>query len=86
MLVLSQSLCAESGPKSAAEDVVSQILFDYDGSEEFASYLVREDGFLEIEFARNIPENLYAEIITKLRNHPSIPGVLPGRGGPVCQF
>jgi hypothetical protein len=68
---------------SKASAAVSGILFDYDG-DEFASYVVRDDGFVDITFARNMPDSLYSEILNKLKQHPDIKGVLAGKGGPVC--
>lgn len=45
---------------SKASAAVSGILFEYDG-DEFASYVVRDDGFVDITFARNMPGSLYRE-------------------------
>lgn len=80
-----------TGPWTAqADDAVSKtstaatgILFDYDASD-FASYRIRDDGHLEITFARNTPDALYGEILGKLQNHPDIKGVLAGKDGPNC--
>ena len=69
--------------ETKASSAVANILFEYDGSD-FASYAVREDGFVDILFARNTPDKLYGEMIDKLRAHPDIKGVLPGKTGPVC--
>lgn len=69
-----------------SDAAVSDILFNYDGSEEYASYAIREDGFVDITFARNIPAELYGEILNQLRSDPRIPGVLAGTTGPVCAF
>jgi hypothetical protein len=68
---------------SRANAAVSNILFEYDG-DEFASFSVDDDGYLDITFARNTPDPLYGEILEKLRQHPDIKGVMPGKGGPVC--
>jgi len=38
------------------------------------------------DFARNIPDALYREILTKLQNHPDVDGVLSGKGGPPCRL
>lgn len=80
---------ASAGPALAEDAVsktsaaVSNIIFTYD-ADEFSSYRIREDGFLEFTFARNTPEALYSEILNKLQNSPDIKGVLPGRDGPTC--
>jgi hypothetical protein len=79
-----------AGPILASSDLdradaaVADVLFGYDGSFEFATYKVRESGHVTITFARNIPESLYSEILTELKKHQDINGVLAGRGGPVC--
>lgn len=69
-----------------ADAAVANILFDYDGSFEFASYKVSESGFVDITFARNTPDALYSEILGKLEGHPDIDGVLSGKGGPTCDL
>ncbi len=69
-----------------ADEAVTTILFEYDGSEEFASYKVDEDGSVDVVFASNTPESLYDEIVTRLQNHPDVRSVLAGRGGPVCKL
>jgi len=69
-----------------ADAAVANILFDYEGSEEFATYIIKDDGFVDITFARNMPDKLYGEILTKLNSHPDINGVLAGKGGPVCKI
>jgi len=68
---------------SKASAAVSGVLFDYDG-DEFASYAIRDSGFVDITFASNTPDALYGEILNKLQMHPDIKGVLSGKGGPVC--
>lgn len=69
-----------------ADSAVANILFDYDGSFEFASYKVDENGFVDITFASNTPGELYSEILDKLESHPDIKSVLSGKGGPACSF
>jgi len=71
--------------QSKAGTAVSGILFDYDGGK-FATYVVRDSGYVEITFASNTPDPLYGEILNKLRSHPDIKGVLSGKGGPVCSI
>jgi len=69
-----------------ADSAVANILFDYDGAQEFASYRVDENGYVDILFARNMPDKLYSEILNRLQNHPDIDGVLAGKGGPACSL
>jgi hypothetical protein len=73
---------AEDAP-SKTSAAVTNILFEYD-ADEFASYSIRDSGFLDITFARNTPDALYSEMLNKLQKHPDIKGVLAGRGGPTC--
>jgi len=66
-----------------ASAAVTGILFDF-SADEFTSYNVKEDGWVDITFARNTPDNLYSDILSKLKSHPDIKGVLAGKGGPSC--
>jgi hypothetical protein len=68
---------------SKASAAVATILFDYEG-DEFASYVISDSGRVEINFASNTPDPLYSEILNKLKIHPDVKGVLPGKSGPVC--
>lgn len=69
-----------------ADTAVADILFDFDGSEIYASYVVGEDGFVDITFARNIPDHLYSEILQRLKDDERIAGVLAGTSGPSCSL
>lgn len=75
-----------SDAQFAADSAVADILFEYDGSEEFASYVVSGDGFVDISFASNIPDELYSEILNRLQSHKDIDGVLAGTSGPACSI
>lgn len=70
--------------QAIADSAVANILFDYDGSSEFASYTINESGFVDIIFAKDMPDNLYGEILTKLQNTKEISGVLSSKSGPIC--
>jgi len=83
-LVLSSISCADDLTK--AESAVSNVLFDFDGSFEYSSYVVKEDGHVELIFAENMPDQLYEDILTKLKNHPDISSVLASKGGPICKL
>ncbi len=74
------------GERLRADAAVADILFDYDGAETFASYAVGDDGFVDITFARNMPDPLYSEILQRLQGHEQITGVLAGKTGPTCRF
>lgn len=75
---------SEDTPRFKADTAVANILWDYDNSEQFATWKVNRKGFVDIIFANNIPSELYVEILNKLRKHPDIDGVLAGKGGPSC--
>lgn len=66
-----------------ATTAVTDIIFNYE-ADEFSSYNVQEDGFVDINFASNTPDKLYSEILAKLQSHPDIKGVLAGKNGPAC--
>lgn len=68
---------------SKTSTAVTKILFEFD-ADEFTSYSIRDNGFLDITFARNTPDALYGEVLSKLQNSPNIKGVLAGKGGPTC--
>ncbi len=68
---------------SKATSAVTSIIFDA-GAEDFMSYAVRDDGYVDVTFARNTPDATYSAILAKLQSHPDIKGVLAGRGGPTC--
>jgi hypothetical protein len=73
----------EEDALSKAGTAVANVLFEND-ADEFASYGVRDNGFVDVVFARNTPDNLYNDILSKLQHHPDIKGVLAGKGGPTC--
>ncbi len=83
-LFLGSAPVLASDAEAKAGEAVANVLFDFDGSNEFVSYRVREDGFVDAVFARNTPEALYTEVVEMLRANPDIKGVLAGRGGPTC--
>lgn len=69
-----------------AESAVADILFEFDGSETYAAYVVGDDGFVDITFARNIPDELYSDILQRLKDDERISGVLAGTSGPSCSL
>ena len=75
-----------SDMQSKADLAVANILFDFDAPAEFATYRIRDDGLVEIVFAGNMPDKVYSDVLAKLNNHPDIPDVLAGRGGPPCSL
>lgn len=67
-----------------ADAAVADILFDYDGSSEFASYAIDESGNVDMTLASDIPDELYIELLDRLKSHPDINGVLAGKTGAAC--
>ena len=67
-----------------ADAAVANILFEYDGSEEYATYKANDDGSVDLIFASNTPDEIYEDILTQLQNHPHNSSVQAGKGGPVC--
>ena len=86
LLSMSLSTVAHADELLKADSAVANILFEYDGSEEYATYKVNEDGSVDLIFARNAPDSLYDEILTKLQDNPEINGVLASKGGPACKL
>jgi len=84
-LLLNLSLALHADELGKADSAVANLLFEYDGSEEYATYKANEDGSVDLIFASNTPDDLYEEIITKLQNHPDITSVLASQGGPACK-
>ena len=60
-----------------ADYAVGNILFEYEVPDgDGASYVIEDNGFVNIQFAENIPEDLYSKVLTALKSHPDIKGVL----------
>lgn len=83
-LMLSMNVLAD--PLSRADAAVSEVLFGFDGSEEYATYRANDDGSVDLVFARNTPDDLYEQILNELQNHPDITSVLASKGGPACSL
>ena len=82
----SLSLAVHADELGKADSAVANTLFEYDGSEEYATYKANDDGSVDLVFAVNTPDNLYEEILTRLQNHPHITSVLASKGGPACKL
>ena len=86
-LITVLSVCLLASPLASSEEdrqakadlAVANILFEYDFGSEFASYRVDENGFVDMLMARNTPDEIYAEILTLMQNHPDIDGVLASK-------
>lgn len=83
-LVYALPVFAENDAQAMADKAVANILFDYEYGSEIASYSINDDGFVNMEFARNTPDKLYADILTKIKNHPDVKGVLASKTAPAC--
>jgi hypothetical protein len=68
-----------------ADEAVADILFDYDFDASFASYSANDNGFVSISFASDMPDELYSEVLNRLKKHPEIKGVLAGKTLPPCR-
>lgn len=88
IILIFLALSAPTSPLAESEldkasVAVTGILFEH-GADEFTTYIIKEDGSVDITFARNTPDAVYGEILNKLQSHPDIKGVLAGKGGPSC--
>lgn len=86
LVALSFNINVLADPLARADAAVADILFGFDGSEQYTTYRVNEDGSVDLVFARNTPDALYEAILDKLQHHPDISSVLAGKGGPVCSL
>jgi hypothetical protein len=84
MLAFSSAVLADELDR--ADAAVATVLFEFEGSEEYASYRANEDGSVDLIFARNTPDALYEAILTRLQKHPDISSVLASKGGPACRL
>ena len=64
--------------QAESEDAVTSILFEEDMQN--ASYSLRSNGFVDILFGPSVSDGDYSRILSKLKSHPDIPGVLAGKG------
>ena len=85
LLMIGQSVVFAQDAYLMADEAVADILFDYEHGSDFATYTVNERGFVSITFASNMPNELYSEVLTRLKNHEGISGVLAGKSGPPCR-
>ena len=72
--------------QDSADNVVSSVLFEknLDGS---ASYNIRKDGFVVIQFDDTVTTQQYTDVVNALRSSSSIRGVRGEQGGAeVCGF
>lgn len=66
--------------QSKSADMVSSVLFEYD-LDSSASYNIRKDGFVVINFDQSVSEKKYTEVVNLLRESTSIKGVRAEQGG-----
>lgn len=83
-LALGAPLARAQEPESRATQAVVDILFDAD-ADDFTSYRVSEHGFVDVNFASNTPDEVYSELLAKLKAHPDIKGVIAGKSLPPCK-
>jgi len=62
-------------------DAIDEVLFDYEKvGMEFINYKVTSTGHVSLTVDESVPDDLYVELIQKLRAHKDIRSVLAGRG------
>lgn len=84
-LLLFNTLVLADTERDKADYAVGNILFEYEIPDgDGASYAIKNNGHVRIQFAENIPDDLYEEVLTALKSHPDINGVLSGKGLPAC--
>jgi len=86
MLVIGLVIAGPAGAEEVEDKTnaaIANILFEND-ADEFVSYSIRSDGWLDVTFASNTPDPIYSKILNKLETNPDIKGVLAGRNGPTC--
>ena len=83
-IIFSLPVLSDSDAQAMADKAVANILFDFEYGSEIASYRVNEDGFVNMDFARNTPDKIYGDILTKIKNHPDVKGVLASKTAPAC--
>lgn len=78
LLLALASLTAMAADPQRADAATADVLFNLDI--ENASYKVRHDGYVDIQFGPALPDDRYQAAIAALKAHPDIPGILAGRG------
>lgn len=78
------AMAQEQDAAVRAENAVTAILFEAD-ADEFTAYQIDRRGFVELTFASNVPDSIYANLVSRMKNHPDIKGVLAGKGGRPCR-
>ena len=62
-------------------DAIDEVMFDYEKvGLEFINYRVVSQGHVSLTVDESVPDDLYVELIQKLRAHKDIRSVLAGRG------
>jgi len=66
--------------QDATSQVVTNVLFEND-IDEAASYNIRKDGYIVIQFDSSVPEGKYTKVVNQLRSSNSIIGVWAEQSG-----
>jgi hypothetical protein len=66
--------------QNRSSQVVTDVLFEND-ADEAASYNVRNDGYVVIQFDSSVSEKKYTRIVNQLRSSSNIPGVWAEQDG-----
>ena len=83
-LILTEPVLADD-TRDKASTAVTSILFDYEVND-YVTYSINDDGFVDIIFPSNTPDKVYGEILNRLQQNPDIDGVLASKGGPFCHI
>lgn len=81
-LLTGQPLLAADPPLSA-ENAITDIIFEHDAND-FVTYEIESSGYTKVTFARNTPDDIYNNMVSEMRKHPDINGLLPGKTGASC--
>jgi len=66
--------------RDRTDAAVAEALFE-DGLDSSASYHVRRDGSVTIQFADSVSAEQYVRMVERLRSHPAIPAVRAEQAG-----
>ncbi len=66
--------------QNKSSEIVTGILFDND-LDESASYNIRKDGYVVIQFDSSVSENKYTNVVNQLRSNHLITGVWAEQSG-----
>ena len=66
--------------QNSSAQVVANVLFEND-IDEAASYNIRKDGYVVIQFDNSVPEKIYTKVVNQLRSSDGVSGVWAEQSG-----